>query len=357
MITKKILTISSLSLLLIILSPGLTNALTPITITNTVHANGRIADFATKGKFLFTANTDLNQIQVMDTTHPTAPLIVQSINTIGYFPTSEYVKGNYLFVAEQGQTWTQNGITSLQGNYLEIFKINTLSTTNQYLTSVGSIASVGAQPNNVIVSGNYAYLSDLSGGIVEIINISNPTSPQNVGQINVTFTSSMAISGQYLYILSDGPSGSLLNVFSIATRSKPNLVASYSLISNPNQIVINGNYAYIAGQGPFENQIQVFDITNPTSPILSDTITPSTNLYLDTYRMEFVGHYMFISTLNYYNHEILTYDLNNSPTQPQLIQTFTTISTPYALEEVGSYLYSAEAFGAGNNIEILSITK
>ena len=61
----------------------------------------------------------------------------------------------------------------------------------------------------VAVSGNYAYVADLTAGL-QVIDVSNPANPQRVGGYDTSGSAlGVAVSGNYAYV-ADGPWGLLI---------------------------------------------------------------------------------------------------------------------------------------------------
>ncbi len=82
-------------------------------------------------------------------------------------------------------------------------------------------------PNNVFVTGNYAYIASAGSNALEIVDVSNPANPVHRGSIV------------------HGSGGALLN--------------------NPYSIFVAGNYAYITSAG--SNALEIVDVSNPASPV------------------------------------------------------------------------------------------
>jgi hypothetical protein len=67
------------------------------------------------------------------------------------------------------------------------------------LVEVGSTSSGLADPTDIVISGNFAYVSDLDNGLV-IFNITDPSSPFEVSSIKseLTAATSVAVSNNVL---------------------------------------------------------------------------------------------------------------------------------------------------------------
>jgi hypothetical protein len=133
-----------------------------------------------------------------------------------------------------------------------------------YLTqSLQSIALSKFQ--DVVINGNYAYVSGNYPATVSIYDISAPTAPVLKTTItNIQGTYRVFISGNYMYVPSNG--SSTLYIYNISTPTSPTLAGSLTISGSPGSLyncVVSGNYCYIATQN---KGLTVVDVTNPASP-------------------------------------------------------------------------------------------
>jgi len=329
------------------------NAQTAFSSAGAVPTDGYYKSLATKNNLAYAANPNKNRIDIMDLANPLLPKLVTSVAVKGMFPESVYIQGNYLYVAEQGQTDLVNGVQNLNGNYLEIFRISTSAT--RPLIPVSSIASQAAQPNKVYVSGNYAYLLDWAGSTVEVIDISNPAAPIFVSKMAVDSPSDISIKGNNAYITSDLTGNSSLKVFDVTNKTAPIAVSSFGAMGHANNVTIYKNYAYVSGGGPNSSQIKIINITKPARLVLAGTIETYPNSF--PFEMTISGTTMFITTINYFNHQLLSYDLSSGPTAPKLIQNYTTSSVAGGVMLRNNILYVSQYGGNNNKIEMFTVTK
>lgn len=145
--------------------------------------------------------------------------------------------------------------------------------------------------NNVVVRDNYAYVTNDDDGL-RIINISNPTSPYEVGFFappGTYYFDGIAISGNYVYV---GVTNGGLWIIDISNPSSPYLVGSCSDVDFGCDIVISGNYAYVAD---YSNGLQIINITNPSSP----SRIGRCDLPHYTYGLDISGNYAYMSEWSY----------------------------------------------------------
>lgn len=137
----------------------------------------------------------------------------------------------------------------------------------------------------VCVSGNYAYLADGIAGI-QIINISTPSSPSNIGNYNTPdFARSVVINGDYAYV-ADLSSGLL--AVNVSDKANPSLTGYYDSPGEACDLVISGSYAYLADGS---EGLKIVNISNPASL----SLTGSCNTSGKSIGICLSGNYAFIA--------------------------------------------------------------
>ncbi len=131
--------------------------------------------------------------------------------------------------------------------------------------------------------GSFYYTRDIAGkdtllyllkiNSLEIVDVSDPSSPESVSVLN-TGGKGMYMDGNYIYI-AGGYSG--LGVVDISDPSSPFLAGSCSINGDAWDVWVSGNYAYVA---VFDSGVCVIDISDPSSPrCTSHVYTPGTHYY------------------------------------------------------------------------------
>ena len=179
-------------------------------------------------------------------------------------PRSVFVRGNYAY------------IVSSYSNALEIVNISDPSSpTHTGKITDGTNGAALDSPRSVFVQGNYAYIVSSISNALEIVNISDPTTPTHEGKI-INGTSGAAIDspqsvfvqGNYAYIAS-----SVSDTLEIVDISEPTKPTHAGKITNgtggaaldfPNSVFVKGNYAYIASAT--SNALEIVDISDPANP-------------------------------------------------------------------------------------------
>ena len=135
-----------------------------------------------------------------------------------------------------GQTYTSSGVYTYSNFSISPSLLSTYNT---------------PYANDVTVSGRYAYVAAGGSGL-QIIDISNPSSPTLIGTYNTpNFAYDVTVSGNYAFV-ADGTSG--LQIIDISNPSSPTLTGSYNTagsgLSSPNPpstalalgVSVSGNY-------------------------------------------------------------------------------------------------------------------
>ncbi|MFN8889924.1 MAG: fibronectin type III domain-containing protein [Cyclobacteriaceae bacterium] len=231
----------------------------------------------------------------------------------------------------------------------------------------GSFGTYFASPNAIQIRDNYAYVA--TGSSLQIIDISNPSSPAIVSSIangvtNVIFDNarSIAISGGYAFITSF--SDSKLVIVNISDPLKPVVAARISngyqgaVISFPQFIHVSGHYAYISNLG--NNTVEILNISSPSNPSHVGTASDGVaGISLKSPRSIILkDNNAYVACAESNSIEVL--DISN-PTSPKHIGRLTNGEGGAILKQVesiasqGNYVY---AVGIGSNsLEVIDITK
>jgi len=119
---------------------------------------------------------------------------------------------------------------------------------------------------NLSVSDRYAYATSSAAwtGGVTICDVSDPTNPVQAGEITMPALHSpygFAIAGRYGYMPVNGYG---LYAWDISDPTNPRNVGEGAVMNYAYDVAISGNYAYVTAS---TNALQVFDISNPTNPV------------------------------------------------------------------------------------------
>lgn len=142
---------------------------------------------------------------------------------------------------------------------IPILSINSKAQTTQglYLNRVGFCdIEVGY---DIHVKDDYAYVTNNDGMMV--INISDPSNPEKIGEILVGNSLGLAIESNLAYIASPSSGFSIVN---ISDPNNPVLVGQNSA-GGALRVAVSGLYAYVCY---FDAGFKIFNISNPTTPVL-----------------------------------------------------------------------------------------
>ncbi len=237
-------------------------------------------DVWVKDNFAFVGNG--NGLEILDVSNPSNPTSTGFGSTPG-LGLGVHVSGNHAYIsndsgglrifdvsnaANPSETGYFDNSCFLQGmdisgNYayladywygMQIFDISNPSSPNPVASYASSIGV-----RDVCVNNNYAYLTDANG--VNILNISNPTSPFLAGKYEKYFASEIEVKGNYAYVIFIDQ----LNIIDISNPSAPSLKGSYNGLTNGQGLFVQGNYAYVADS---QAGFFILNISNPSNPTL-----------------------------------------------------------------------------------------
>jgi len=123
-------------------------------------------------------------------------------------------------------------------------------------------------PYAFIVEDNIVYTA--SGGILQILDISNPSEPQLLGQISTSgIISDVAKEGNYVY-LAEEDSG--LKIIDVSNLTNPVQISELLLPSPAIRLIVNNQTVFIA-DGEYDygtvwtcGGLRIVDVTNPFNP-------------------------------------------------------------------------------------------
>ncbi|MBN1622129.1 MAG: fibronectin type III domain-containing protein [Endomicrobiales bacterium] len=199
--------------------------------------------------------------------------------------------------SENAVSYTDTSISEGTSYYYRIRAYNSKGN-SEYTEEAGpvsatSTAEVGwyntpGTAYNVYVSSNYAYVADGTGGL-QIIDISDPTSPSRVGYYTEGTTIKVydvCVQGDYAYIVD---SNYKLKVIDVSDPAAPAALGYYSM-TNAYAVYVSGIYAYVLT----ENYCYVLNISDPSSVLYHTQYahnTGSSNIY--GYGIDVLGDYIY----------------------------------------------------------------
>ena len=141
---------------------------------------------------------------------------------------------------------------------------------------------VGTAPIKQLLVENLLYLPATIGGGLHIIDVSQPSNPEQLSLMPFESNSvGLGVRGNYAYLgynagyissetLDLGfESSSVLDIVDISVPSGPKTVSSISLPTDIRDLILVDDLAYIVGS--FENELLIVDVSNPIAPVLLET--------------------------------------------------------------------------------------
>ncbi len=171
-----------------------------------------------------------------------------------------------------------------------------------FQTGAYSVSDEPYYEHSIVVSGDYAYLAMQSEGLI-VFDISDPSSPIDVGVCDTVYGEEIALSGNYVYLI--GRRGEGFYVVDVSSPSNPEQVGGYyDLLSyfylDADGIASRGDYLYIGGtdKGAYSQaKLVIYDISDPSSPTYKGSYTHSDESIC--YGLDVSGNYAYIATSDY----------------------------------------------------------
>jgi len=274
-----------------------------------------------------------------------------------FSPQDVVVSGNYAYV------------TSAGSNALEIVDVS--DPANPVHKGRIKDESGGAwlyTPNNVVVSGNYAYVTSWGDNALEIVDVSNPANPVHKGRIKDGTSKAVLkgpigifVSGNYAYVASFY--GNALEIVDISNPARPVHKGSISdgtggaLLNVPVSVVVSGKYAYVASRD--SNALEVVDVSDPANPVHKGSISDGTDgAFLKRPAGVFVsGKYAYVISIGSNALEVVDVSNPTNPVHKGSISNGTGgafLKEPMDVAISGNYAYVTSA--TRNTLEVVDIS-
>jgi len=186
-----------------------------------------------------------------------------------------------------------------------------------------------AYPLGVDVLGNYAYVTSSTGDRLTVVDVSDPTLPSVVGTTGadprLDLPRGVRVVGNYAYVTAQD--AIRLTVVDISDPTAPSIVASlyHDYFNNPRYLDVSGNYAYIPAA--VVDRLTIVDISNPTAPAVVGSVYAPVDLDWTTY-VRVYGDFAFASS--FYRDRLTIVDVG-SKDAPQVIGSVTHVKLTEAV--------------------------
>ena len=178
----------------------------------------------------------------------------------------------------------------------------------------------------VAISGDYAYFG--SGTVLQIVDVSDPMSPQFIGEVVLPgLVNGIEVSGGYAYVANIGDG---LRVIDVSTPTTPVEVGYYDTPGHARNVAVSGSYAYVAD---YDYGLRVIDISTPSAPVevgFVDTPGFATGVAVS-------GDYAFVADYDY-GLRVIDVSTQTAPVEVGFVETSSVLGVAVA----GNYAYVAD---------------
>lgn len=225
----------------------------------------------------------------------------------------------------------------------------------------GQITTGFSSSRNVHVKGSYAYVTSNGDQSVKVVDISNPSSPTEVGDHALSPSENptgIYVAGQYAYVVTESGNNSLF-ILDISDPTTPVKISDLDVgIANLKKIIVSGKYAYITGESTTNGGLVIVDISDPANPSVTGTLNSGTeNLVDQAYGIDVVGKYAYIAC----SEDHLTIVDISDPTTPVVagggtasVTDNTELNEARGIEVRGKYAYIS--CRTGNRLSVFDVS-
>jgi len=184
------------------------------------------------------------QLEIIDVGNPWQPRLVGSCTLPDWDDVGVSVSGGFAYVAGPGLS-----IIAVEQRF------------------VGSYDTPG-HAGGLFLSGTLAYVADGTTGGLQIIDITNPTSPTLWGSCDTPGGARAVAVSNGLACVADGPAG--LQIIDVGNPSLPTLRGSYQEPGEAEDVHVSGSLAFAAWSsvGSTTGGLRIVDVSDPSSPRL-----------------------------------------------------------------------------------------
>ncbi len=203
--------------------------------------------------------------------------------------------------------------------------------------------------------GDYLYVPTYVG--ISIINVTEPETPQKVGQFDAAYYFPVIdVFDDYAYVLTgntsniNGPFCRFLNVYNVFLPKIPVLVGQLDLTTTCCSLFAQGSTVYVMST---DTTLRIVNVTDPTNPLLISALTDSRlTLYPSGHRgsgrMWVKEGYAYILSGEWGTEKIFHVVDVSDPMNPVYVKNFSYSGLSYAQDIIisGKYLYMGTYYGS-----------
>lgn len=204
-----------------------------------------IEDIELVGNYAYVAAYDAG-LRVFDISNPVLPKEIGSYDTEGY-ANSVAVFGEYAYVADE---WAGLRIINIANPKQPV-----------------EVGFYDLQAYAVVATDKYVYFASTYNGLINILDVSNPSAPSRVGHFASAFNvTDIQVIGSVIY----AAEYSGLRVISASNPVTPTQISFYPLTEGVISLSVEGDHAYVLDRW---DGIQIIDVGDPTMPIFKGSYT------------------------------------------------------------------------------------
>ncbi len=231
---------------------------TTVTQKGAFKSPGRIFDSAGKGNYAYLAAGE-NGVDVYDVSDSASPALVTGVDLEG-FVYGVAVEGTNLYAAGTLGTFDEES----QGGLLEIVDI-----TNPAGPTIVGSAALSGQPYDVVVRDGLAYVATQTTGMA-IVDVSDPTDPEVLSSYDtIGICYGAGLWGDF-FVGADGLNG--FTLLDVRDATYPKKVVDGFSLGSITDAEIWETHLYLAGGS---NGITIADLSLPFNPSFGSTIDPA----------------------------------------------------------------------------------
>ena len=237
----------------------ITNPAAPVSISRTIVTAGISNGIFVSGDYAYVAGGEPYagyELSIINISNPAKPYKVGSFSLDCSFVDTA-VRGDYAYIStgDVCYFWGCNCRGSL-----DIVDISNPSSP----VEVGSLSNEDIVPLALAVAGDYAYQAlrayDRNG--LQIIDISNPSDPVEASVYSISVID-FKVSDQYAYISNEEG----LSILNISNPANPVEVGSFNILQGLEDMVVAGSYVFATGANDSEaGTLHILDVSDPVSP-------------------------------------------------------------------------------------------
>jgi hypothetical protein len=210
-------------------------------------------------------------LSVWDVEDPTAPSLVAVVDSAFSQAGTLAGSGDHLFL--DGSSTEPPCLTTYG-----LIVIDVSERSAPYVAGCSQSGTDGIR--GIAIDGDWAYLADLAGGL-HVVDISNPSSPQNVGHVFTPgYAYDLVVAGRYVYVTVGGYAPEALTAYDVSDPTSPTLLTSVTLGDSPTGIALSGDHVFTTDWLGVLRTVRVADTIDPHLAGSTSVIYPEGQLAL-----------------------------------------------------------------------------